>query len=118
MVRYGEDAGRRARRVGRAVRAASEPVHGGRRKGMLHHHRHHRGSWSFGFARRGWVRAAVVALVAPAALAGTLSHRAAAAPIPIQDLVEGFSPTFQYELSPDGRYLFRRDLRGTGSVGT
>ena len=72
---------------------------------------HHRGSWPFGFGRRGWVRAAVVAL---AVLGGTLPHRAAGAPIPVQDVVEGFSPTFQYELSPDGRYLFRRDLRGTG----
>lgn len=81
---------------------------------MLHHHHHYRGPWPFGFARRGWVRAAVVALATPAVLAGTLPHRAAAAPIPVQDLVEGFSPTFQYDLSPDGRSLFRRDLRGTG----
>ena len=36
---------------------------------------------------------------------------AAAAPIPVADLVRGFSPSFQYELSPDGRYVLRRDLR-------
>lgn len=39
---------------------------------------------------------------------------AAAAPIPVADLVEGFSPAFAYSLSPDGRFVLRRDLRSFG----
>ena len=48
-----------------------------------------------------------------AALLG-VRFEAAAAPIPVADLVEGFSPAFQYSLSPDGRFVLRRDLRSFG----
>ena len=33
-----------------------------------------------------------------------------AAPIPVEELVKGFSPAIQYEISPDGRYVSRRRL--------
>ena len=46
-----------------------------------------------------------------AALLGARFGSAPAAPIPVADLVEGFSPTFLYSLSPDGRHVLRRDLR-------
>ncbi len=46
-----------------------------------------------------------------ASLLGVRVGAAPAAPIPVADLVEGFSPTFLYLLSPDGRYVLRRDLR-------
>ncbi len=56
-----------------------------------------------------------------------LAGGAAAAPIPVEELVKGFSPSIQYEISPDGRHLLRRrlgttDLRvfpvsGNGAVG-
>ena len=46
-----------------------------------------------------------------AALLGARFGAAASAPIPVADLVEGFSPTFLYSLSPDGRHVLRRDLR-------
>ena len=46
---------------------------------------------------------------AAALLGGRLD--AAAAPIPVADLVEGFSPAIVYSLSPDGRFVLRRDLR-------
>ena len=49
-----------------------------------------------------------------AALLGVRFGAAAAAPIPVADLVEGFSPAFLYSLSPDGRFLLRRDLRSFG----
>ena len=55
-----------------------------------------------------------VRLAFPAALmgfGGTPAPDAAAAPIPVRDLVEGFSTAFQYELSPDGRHLLEHDLR-------
>ena len=35
---------------------------------------------------------------------------ASAAPIPVEALVRGFTPTFQYELSPRGEYVLRRRL--------
>ena len=44
-------------------------------------------------------------------LLGARLGTAPAAPIPVADLVEGFSPTFLYLLSPDGRHVLRRDLR-------
>ena len=44
-------------------------------------------------------------------LGGVPVYGGAAAPIPIPDLVKGFSPLYQYAISPDGRYLLRRDLR-------
>ena len=46
-----------------------------------------------------------------AILLGLRFGAAPAAPIPVADLVEGFSPTFLYSLSPDGRHVLRRDLR-------
>ena len=46
-----------------------------------------------------------------AALLGLRFGAAGAAPIPVSDLVEGFSPTYLYSLSPDGRYALRRDRR-------
>ena len=46
-----------------------------------------------------------------ASLFGVRVGAAPAAPIPVADLVEGFSPTFLYLLSPDGRHVLRRDLR-------
>ena len=49
-----------------------------------------------------------------AALLGVRFGAAAAAPIPVADLVEGFSPAFLYSLSPDGRFLLRRDRRSFG----
>ena len=49
-----------------------------------------------------------------AALLGLRFAGAAAAPIPVADLVKGFSPAFLYSLSPDGRYVSRRDLRSFG----
>ena len=49
-----------------------------------------------------------------AALLGTQSGTVAAMPIPVADLVEGFSPAFLFSLSPDGRYVLRRDLRNAG----
>lgn len=39
---------------------------------------------------------------------------AAAAPIPVADLVEGFNPALVYFLSPDGRFVLRRDRRSFG----
>ena len=72
---------------------------------------HHRDSWASGFHRRGWFRVIVMAL---AALGGTPSPQTAAAPIPVQEVVEGFNPAFQYDLSPDGRHLLQRDLRTLG----
>ena len=39
---------------------------------------------------------------------------AAAAPIPVADLVEGFNPALVYTLSPDGRFVLRRDYRSFG----
>lgn len=36
---------------------------------------------------------------------------AAAAPIPVADLMEGFNPALVYSLSPDGRFVLRRDRR-------
>ena len=33
---------------------------------------------------------------------------AAAAPIPVKDLMQGFSPAIQYEIAPDGRHVLRR----------
>ena len=49
-----------------------------------------------------------------AALLGVRCGAAAAAPIPVADLVEGFSPAFLYSLSPDGHFLLRRDRRSFG----
>ena len=49
-----------------------------------------------------------------AALFG-LRLQAAAAPIPVEDIVRGFTPTFQYEVSPGGRYVLRRRL-GTAEL--
>ena len=46
-----------------------------------------------------------------AALGGVLFGVAFAAPIPVPDLVQGFSPAFVYSLSPDGRHVLRRDRR-------
>ena len=46
-----------------------------------------------------------------AALGGVLFGVAGAAPIPVSDLVQGFSPAFAYSLSPDGRHVLRRDHR-------
>ena len=46
-----------------------------------------------------------------AALLGLRVGAAPAAPIPVADLVEGFSPAFLFLLSPDGRHVLRRDLR-------
>ena len=46
-----------------------------------------------------------------ASLFGVRVGAAPAAPIPVADLVDGFSPTFLYLLSPDGRQVLRRDLR-------
>ena len=48
-----------------------------------------------------------------AALLG-LRFDGAAAPIPVKALVQGFNPAFLYSLSPDGRYVSRRDLRSFG----
>ena len=39
---------------------------------------------------------------------------AGAAPIPVADLVDGFSLATLYSLSPDGRYVLRRDRRSFG----
>ena len=50
---------------------------------------------------------------AAAALLGG-RFEAAAAPIPVADLVEGFNPAFAYFLSPDGRFVLRRDRRSFG----
>ncbi len=49
-----------------------------------------------------------------AALFGLRLGSAGAVPIPVADLVEGFSPAFLYSLSPDGRYVLRRDRRSFG----
>ena len=46
-----------------------------------------------------------------AVLLGLRVGAAAAAPIPVADLVEGFSSNFLYVLSPDGRHVLRRDIR-------
>ena len=46
-----------------------------------------------------------------AALLGLRFGAAGAAPIPVAGLVEGFSPTFLYSLSPDGRHVSRGDRR-------
>ena len=46
-----------------------------------------------------------------ASLLGIRVGAAPAAPIPVADLVEGFSATHLYLLSPDGRYVLRRDRR-------
>ena len=46
-----------------------------------------------------------------ASLLGLQVGAAPAAPIPVADLVEGFNATFLYSLSPDGRYVLRRDRR-------
>ena len=46
-----------------------------------------------------------------ASLLGARLGAAGAAPIPVAGLVEGFSPTFLYSLSPDGRYAGRDDRR-------
>lgn len=43
-----------------------------------------------------------------AVLVAARSGVAAAAPIPVKDLVEGFSASFLYTLSPDGRHVLRR----------
>ena len=40
---------------------------------------------------------------------------ATAAPIPVEDLVEGFSPAIQYEIASDGRHILRRRL-GTAEL--
>ena len=48
-----------------------------------------------------------------AVLLGLRVGAAAPAPIPVADLVEGFNSTFVYALSPDGRYVLRRDLRSS-----
>ena len=45
-----------------------------------------------------------------AALVGVRFGGAAAAPIPVKELVQGFSPAIQYEISPDGRHVQRRRL--------
>ena len=41
---------------------------------------------------------------------------AGAAPIPVKELMEGFSPTIRYEISPDGRHVLRRRF-GAAEVG-
>ena len=46
-----------------------------------------------------------------ASLLGLRVGAAPAAPIPVAELVEGFSPAFRFLLSPDGRHVLRRDLR-------
>ena len=43
-----------------------------------------------------------------AVLVAARSGVAAPAPIPVKDLVEGFSASFLYTLSPDGRHVLRR----------
>ena len=48
-----------------------------------------------------------------ASLLGLRVGAAPAAPIPVADLVEGFNATFLYSLSPDGRYVLRRDRRSS-----
>ena len=50
---------------------------------------------------------------AAAALIGG-RFEAAAAPIPVADLVEGFNPAIMYSLSPDGRFVLRRNYRSFG----
>lgn len=46
-----------------------------------------------------------------AALGSAPFRVAGAAPIPVADLVEGFSPAFRYAIAPDGRHVLRHDLR-------
>ena len=46
-----------------------------------------------------------------ASLLGARLGAAGAAPVPVSGLVEGFSSTFLYSLSPDGRYAGRDDRR-------
>ena len=48
-----------------------------------------------------------------AALLGLRFGGAAAAPIPVKELVQGFSPAIAYEISPDGRHVLRRRLGTT-----
>ena len=50
-------------------------------------------------------RRLLLGCLAAASLLGARFGAAPAAPIPVADLVEGFSPTFLYSLSPDGRYV-------------
>ena len=50
-----------------------------------------------------------------AALVGVRFGGAAAAPIPVKELVQGFSPAIAYEISPDGRHVLRRRL-GTADL--
>ena len=60
------------------------------------------------FAGRFAVRAALLAVFT--GLGGIPVHDAAAAPIPVRDLMEGFSTALQYGLSADGRYLLEHDF--------
>ena len=57
------------------------------------------------------IRARVLAILT--GLGGALVCGAAAAPIPVKGLMEGFSPAIQYEISPDGRHVLRRRLGTT-----
>ena len=50
-----------------------------------------------------------------AALLGLRFGGATAAPIPVKELVQGFSPAIAYEISPDGRHVQRRRL-GTADL--
>ena len=65
-----------------------------------------------GSGSRTWFRAVVLGCFAAAPLGARLD--AEAAPIPVADLVEGFSLAFVYSLSPDGRFVLRRDRRSFG----